>query len=83
MPKVLDHLALIMSSTMRLLVTHINKTSVCTSFYGIPNHKPIFLSCNKVLSDGFRRPTKVFKWSTHSCKNKKFIYFTTQLFFQS
>ena len=52
------------------LASHINKTSVCTSFYGISDHKPILLSCNKVLSDGFIRPTKVSKWSTHICKTK-------------
>jgi len=31
MLKLLDYLSLIMSSIMRLLATHINKTSVCTS----------------------------------------------------
>jgi len=45
-------------------------SSVCTSFYGISDHKPIILSCNKVLSDGFIRPAKVSKWSTHICKTK-------------
>jgi len=53
------------------LATHFNKTSVCTSFYGISDHKPIILSCNKVLSDGFIRPAKVSKWSTHICKKTK------------
>jgi len=52
------------------LAAHFNKTSVCTSFYGISDHKPILLSCNKVLSDGFIRPAKVSKWSTHICKTK-------------
>jgi exonuclease III len=52
------------------LAAHFNKTSVCTSFYGISDHKPIILSCNKVLSDGFIRPAKVSKWSTHICKTK-------------
>ena len=52
------------------LVTHINKTSVCTSFYDIYDHKSILSSCNKVLSDGFMRPAKVSKWSTHICKTK-------------
>ena len=46
-------------------------SSVCTSFYGISDHKPIILSCNKVLSDGFIRPAKVSKWPTHICKTKK------------
>ena len=49
------------------LATHINKTSVCTSFYGISDHKSILLSYNKVLSNGFIRPAKVSKWSTHIC----------------
>jgi len=52
------------------LATHINKTSVCTSFYGISDHKPVLLFCNKVLSDGFIRPANVSKWSTHICKTK-------------
>ena len=52
------------------MAAHFNKTSVCTSFYGISDHKPIILSCNKVLSDGFIRPAKVSKWSTHICKTK-------------
>ena len=52
------------------MATHINMTSVCTSFYGISDHKSILLSCNKVLSDGLRRPAKVSKWTTHICKTK-------------
>jgi len=52
------------------LATHINKTSVCTSFYGISDHKSILLSYNKVLSNGFIRPAKVSKWSTCICKTK-------------
>ena len=52
------------------LATHINKTSVCTSFYSISDHKLILLSCIKVLSDGFIRPAKVSKWSTHIYKIK-------------
>ena len=52
------------------LAAHFNKTSVCTSFYGISDLKPILLSCNKVLSDGFIGPAKVSKWSTHIYKIK-------------
>ena len=32
------------------LEKYINKTSACTSFYDISDHKPILPSCNKVLS---------------------------------
>ena len=52
------------------LTTHISKTSVCTSFYGISDHKPILLSCNKVLSDDFIRSAKVSEWSIYICKTK-------------
>ena len=52
------------------MAAHFNKTSVCTSFYCISDHKTILLSCNKVLSDGFIRHAKVSKWSTHICKTK-------------
>eukprot|EP00833_Pecoramyces_ruminatium_P001771 jgi/Orpsp1_1/1175803/evm.model.c7180000055260.1 len=54
----------------KALAAHINKTSVCTSFHGISDHKPILLSCYKILSDGFMKPAKVSKWSTHICKTK-------------
>ena len=52
------------------MATPIYKTSVSTTFYCISDHKPILLSCNKVLSDGFISPVKVSKWSTHICKTK-------------
>ena len=70
MPKVLDHLALTMSSIMGLWQLILIKHRFALHFMVFLIIKPIILSCNKVLSDGFIRPTKVSKWSTHICKTK-------------
>jgi len=70
MSKVPDHLALTMSSIMRLWQLILIKPLFALHFYGISDPKPILLSCNKVLSEGFIRPAKVSKWSTHICKTK-------------
>jgi len=62
------------------MATHVNKTSVCTSFFGISDHKPIIFSCKKTLSDDFIRPTKTFKWSTHICNTKDSTIFSHNYF---
>lgn len=62
----IDHI--IYNSTM---ANHINKSSVCSSFFGISDHKPILLSCKKSFSDDFNKTETSLKWSTHICNTKK------------
>ncbi|OUM61257.1 hypothetical protein PIROE2DRAFT_12798 [Piromyces sp. E2] len=53
------------------MADHINKAAVCTSFFGISDHKPILFSCNKSFSDDFNISDKASKWSTHICNTKR------------
>ena len=49
------------------LIPHVYLSSACSFVNDISDHYPIFLSCNKNLSDGFNKPMKIFKWSKHIC----------------
>jgi len=50
---------------------HINKTSACSSFTDVSDHKPLLVSCTKNSNDGFQKPKKTFKWSRHICNTKR------------
>ncbi|OUM69339.1 hypothetical protein PIROE2DRAFT_2850 [Piromyces sp. E2] len=56
----------------RSMSEHINKTSVCSSFNDVSDHRSILVSCKKDSSDGFMKPKKTFKWSRHICNTKCF-----------
>jgi hypothetical protein len=52
------------------MISHVHLSFACSFANDISNHYPIFLSCNKNLSDGFNKPKKTFKWSKHICNTQ-------------
>ena len=64
----------------RAMSVHINKTSVCSSFFDISDHKPILVSCHNDSNDGFQKPRKTFKWSRHICNTKSTNILSHNLF---
>jgi len=59
---------------------HINKTSACSSFTDVSDHKPLLVSCIKNSNDGFQKPKKTFKWSRHICNTKRSDIFSHNYF---
>ena len=54
----------------KAMIPLIHLSSYCSFANDISDHYPIFLSCNKNLSDGFNKPKKTFKWSKHICNSQ-------------
>lgn len=54
----------------RAFAEYFNKSSICDSFFGISDHKPIILSCKKDQSDVFVSSSKKTTWSKHICNTK-------------
>jgi len=48
------------------MIPHVYLSSAYSFTNDISDHYPIFISCNKNLSDGFNIPKKTFKWSKHT-----------------
>ena len=44
----------------KAMIPHVHLSSACSFANGTSDHYPIFLSCNKNLSDGFNKPKKNF-----------------------
>jgi len=55
----------------RALAEYFNKSSICDSFFGISDHKPIIVSCKKDPTDVFvPLHKKTYRWSRHICNTK-------------
>jgi len=54
----------------KAMIPHVHLSSACSFVNDISDHYPIFLSCNKNLSDGFNKPKKTIKWSKHICSTQ-------------
>jgi len=52
------------------MIPHVHLSFACSFANDISDHYPIFLSCNKNLSNGFNKPKKIFKWFKHICNTQ-------------
>jgi len=52
------------------MIPYVHLSSAYSFANDISDHYPIFLSCNKNLSDDFNKPKKTFKWSKHICNTQ-------------
>jgi len=62
------------------MISHVHLSSSCSFANDISDHYPIFLFCNKNLSDGFNKPKKTFNGLNIFVILKIQIYYLTITF---